>query len=881
MLALFQKKGGSQLRLYELSDVRAIGNGTLETGNEIAPALHVALGAHPDATIVPAKSFGGSAAMALDVDVVGATPGVERIHVYVAMGHHGLVRVKIQAENVAVPATGTPVVEWGPILGASSHYAGLSSWYDNHELWESGSSGAGQEVHPGVDELQREELPMFVDLAVQNDGAGEHYLYVAADFLNWMRFALDDVSDPWGPTMAIDHHEGVLSGVQPLNETQLDLVPVEIDPPNPQKHRRNSFVREIAIVESDEDGPILVVTANNTNFLHAQDQHTEGFHVGTGFGWGGTESAVLGIGKQRTVFYRIDDGFQPQQLDMVNWVDVGGSNLHVPPDQTGNGPLLRVFHNDAAPKGTFLLRQSIDLTCMVEVDVSVDYTGGEPQGPATISVRDICQLNGRKCFRIGSSIVDPDLLLFSLNDGFFPEDGFLVTDFDTGTGEHEIVRWYSPQNACGHDRRGRGGIFWDPSAQWLAEDPYQHYVWAEGRIDPDDDADKTNHWKIMKLDVTSDPAVTSPSELFRWYIDVPVDRFGNDGRRFEQAGSLNLDFDADTGVDMIFATRNTSTQEGIVAMRRDDITTFFETGLGGGPQPSDQAFTLAEIFVTPDNLVTHPEYNDMPDSDPDAVSFWNGTPGTRAALYTWPGKIIRVDSAQQEDLAAWVLAVPCGRILASKDWEWFQDPNHPERLDWAPSGIWETNFGHSLVQFWDVTNAPSIVTDTYVSPNGHSVPGNSPLPKAIGGDFDGMAWDLDSVEANGRVYCFVDDFAGRVLVYDIRDILDQHGQPNAILDDELTWYAPPGLIDDLPSNVLDLVIDETPSGIYVYVGVRRVGIEILSFDPTLPDKEDWLTKVGRLQTANDPFGLAVRVDDEGKKTLLVTDHFGGFRIYED
>ena len=64
---------------------------------------------------------------------------------------------------------------------------------------------------------------------------------------------------------------------------------------------------------------------------------------------------------------------------------------------------------------------------------------------------------------------------------------------------------------------------------------------------------------------------------------------------------------------------------------------------------------------------------------------------------------------------------------------------------------------------------------------------------------------------------------------------------------------------------------------YVYVGVGRVGIEVLRFDP---DAQDILESVQLIQTSGEPRSLVIREDAQGERTLLVSDGEGGIRTYE-
>ncbi len=260
------------------------------------------------------------------------------------------------------------------------------------------------------------------------------------------------------------------------------------------------------------------------------------------------------------------------------------------------------------------------------------------------------------------------------------------------------------------------------------------------------------------------------------------------------------------------------------------------------------------------------------------TSWQERAPGSDTAIFTWPPKLIQVDSAGTQDMSSWIVAVPCGKIWASPDWQKFRD--HPE---WSPTqgSIWEQNFGHSLVQFWDVTNPLAIPMSTYLSPLGHQVDNNSPLPKAIGPDAEGMAIEVESAVVHGRTYAFVADFGGRVLIYDVRDILDQKGQPDAVLEPFEVWRSPLGNFDDLPNAVFAVELDKiNDNQVYVYVSVRRIGIQVLRFIPSKAQGKR-LKFVRRIQTSDDAMSLTLRVDGAGVKSLVMADYIGGIRIFKD
>jgi hypothetical protein len=888
LLALFAKGGNNRLRVYKLADVRA----TLASGVEIAAWLEVKVTKHPQAPASPpSNSFGTSAAWAMTVDQVNATPGEEAWDVYLALGHHGLARVSFSPLEISPPPPGTPqppIVQWGPIFGDGSFYNtttpgngiptwSLASYYGNLEYWQRGTNAGDlfYAHHPGTDLMDRTDAPLFADVVVQNDTLG-HYLYAAVDHLNWVRFPLDLALAAWDYQTPIDHHEGqpVLNA---FGVIEFDIVP--------SATTGRGRVRELELVDSDPDsglGPVLVAVASRTPSASDFRTPTEGPAYQPNFLWGGskTEANVVGNeAKFRTLVYRIDQGFS-QGYNFENWTESGNHSLYVPPNQqhsaSAEDDLIFLFH-----QGWTSVTSFIKLDANSNVGARVEYQ------------RKLEHYTGRKVFTIARSILHPDLFLTGANDGGPSEDGILVEGQDVN-GDPVIVA----KSAGTPDLLAAGSVF-NPKSQWVSR--YQadeQFFWTHGASPT---AGSVQSWCLVKAKIGSDPFNGNPQELLRWYVTVPKDRFDNTGRLTHLMSAMDADYDAYTramyGVEMVFATRQYPAAEGVMALRRDVIETHFEEGLpGDNPYPPDAELAVSDFPWPTDwdplDLNTHPEANWMDSNDQLAIDWWNnGAPGSDTAIWSWRPELVQVDTAGENDLDSWVLVVPCGMINISKDWEIFQgDPQNPldPRPTWAPEGIWDANFEHSLVQFWDVTNPGSIpLEEDYNS--GFAGDNDSPLPKAIGTAPTGMAWRTVSKQvqtANGkRVFCFVADFAGRVLVYDIRDILDQHGSPDTILPEYATWDVTASLFDKLPNGVQGIEVDVVNAGqaneeVYVYLSVRRVGIEILKFLPDQPAGSRFQF-VKRLQVSEDPWDLQIAVDSNGVRTLLVAGYRGGIYIYED
>ena len=67
----------------------------------------------------------------------------------------------------------------------------------------------------------------------------------------------------------------------------------------------------------------------------------------------------------------------------------------------------------------------------------------------------------------------------------------------------------------------------------------------------------------------------------------------------------------------------------------------------------------------------------------------------------------------------------------------------------------------------------------------------------------------------------------------------------------------------------------------VHVAARRIGVVQLRFDPDPPVGGSVLTEEETLQTAEYVYGLEIRVNEDLSRNLVITDHGGGIRVYEE
>jgi len=814
----FAEKAESKLRLYRIDDVRAVFNDFPgdETGHEVTPAVEVALHSHPDWQPPSSQAF----AFGLDVDE-GADD------VYVALGTHGVVRVHFDSMLA-------PTVTGGPVFGTGSRYAlGDPELYDNFKY-----------IKGGV--VHREDPPFFVDVVVQLRGSGAHFLYCAVDHLGWVRFDLDG-APAWGFEMPIDHHEGT-EIVNAEGEHQVKLR----DSDGPAKMR--TYARGLDFVDSP-NGPVLAVASHDLPMIMEPAVLTEGralSYDGNSFaGTGGVHPDLDG----RWAYTFVYDLSQPLVHLEPNWVGSshsGGDRVHLPPDQPGadpgdvdeivvfTGPVAAglfepVPYDDPPPTD-----EGDHATVRLEFDWP-DPPGMLPQVPKL--VRTELDRPGRLCKDVGYSLDNPAVLQPSSNDAGFPMNGNLL---ECGDQIHSIATARPTQH----------GIIFNTGAQWLGG--AREYVFSTGRAPGQSAAD----WKWSEFEGMSDlcPFMPpAPPELRKEvFFFERMDRWDTPGRQYFEETELDVDYDAAVqalpgheGWEILVLTMVDSPDAYVY--RRDILHA--NASDPGTPDQSiqDPDADPAAWLLT---LDTHPEFVNVPtkNSNPPVTNFLadNGITGVgsyNAELF--PLSCPHVPSHGDH----WMVGIPSTTVRfdpnLNVDQSWFPDPDP-----------WLYNFDHLLVRLFDLTDPLS--------------PGSS--YSIIGPKTQSSSLRLRAVELPGdEHYGFVVDFGGELLVYDLSSLLNQ--PDGFVLQTAFERYTPKlSLTDDLPCNVYGLAVDQAPNGeVYVYLGVIRVGIQPLRFEPTNPPGQR-LVELPLIQTPGESLGLHIR-DTGGTRTLLVGDTLAGVRVY--
>jgi len=147
----------------------------------------------------------------------------------------------------------------------------------------------------------------------------------------------------------------------------------------------------------------------------------------------------------------------------------------------------------------------------------------------------------------------------------------------------------------------------------------------------------------------------------------------------------------------------------------------------------------------------------------------------------------------------------------------------------------------------------------------------------------GLAWAVRTKSygtgTEARVYAFVADARGRILVFDVSaDQLYASPSPATVPYLPQTPILPTVATLDLPSepfdgrrpNLVDLEID----GEYLYCAAARAGVAVIRIsDPLRP------VLVELLDTPGLAMGLALRTDEHGRTQMLAGDNNCGLRLY--
>ncbi|QDV05290.1 hypothetical protein Poly30_07860 [Planctomycetes bacterium Poly30] len=785
--AIFAKRQQSHLRLYEIEKVRAVlgaPGSSGETGNEIEPDYTVVLNRNPDvfpALPGPSQVY-RSFATDLEIDQPAGAP--TELYVYVAMMTDGIVRVRLRASDVSSGATPAGTVAWGPRFGDASHYAttGTGSTQAVCNNFEFINVMLGDPLVPGSGVVERSEPPPVFcltshrDVPDGQDQSHGHKLYAAAERLGFLVF---DIADPavWSDQMPIDHHEGQVVPFQGTGLTATDLVNRGAWPETMvlledafggiAAGGSNSlqdylyYPREMDVLDSPTLGLHLVATCYPVPLAVDPPRQLEGFSYTDFLDYGAVTNIFSTYGQvgARTNIYRV--GYFPQGagggLSVTAHTSLldGGTHLFVPKVQsnqmgaTGTDNIEFVHAQTSAVNlngqaGGQLTTKSY---CMTSVDVSPIPTTSTP----LTAIRPLKHLAGRRTFGLGHSLLDPDLIQTSINDGI-PREGVPYLSGTPGSRSIDVI--YDAMAPDGDDFTFAGGLTLQQESQWLGTVANTQFLIGEGRPTvPAPPAGTKNppDLKIVEQHVT--PFSSGPPVLLEVlkFVERPAGRWTEKGRELYMGGIVSPRYDQwiqarvtacdpgygeFVGAEFLFCFRQ-ETPDGLSFCRRDLLMADLANVLPGAKLAEGSPANAFDWFL----LNTHPEFNQFPayvgqpgfsQAEYDAAKDWFNQP-TRPMLYrqrlkTWAPRMVCVQPAPRSSFdKGWVLAVPCGTL--SLEAEEMPSPKAgtlgalpdyrkleeflPTASAFFPSGssaVFADHFEDGLVQFFDFTNPRDLIT---------------------------------------------------------------------------------------------------------------------------------------------------------------------------
>lgn len=743
LLALFARADDNVLRVYDLDEARQAMTAASagELGFEIEPLREVAFGAHPlepaDVIAVGRRvTRGRSFGIAMDVDraaaVAGgpfAEPGVVDVHI--AAMTSGVLRVRLAAgprSRLDGRRRVRAAKRWGPLFGDGTPHAtrvpgrqlnasGLPAFWYRNRVWRSTMRATT------FGNVLRHDPPHVLDVAVQNDADG-HYLYVAADHLGWLRFALDGA---FGPELLIDHHEGIPSRPHP-------------GAPGRPAGDRTRWLREVDLAP---DGVVFEPTdldgtpERNARFAH----RVELSRVGEGaaertalvVGYGGTPwslgALVRGPGRQLDqtlaeigghdfeALELLDKGKVPApNLDLSNpggpprpvgyagvsvlgvyddvahltalhvgqpssvtpnldrWIPVGVRSIHVLPREPHGGELLRVLHG-AGFLGDFGTPVPDPRFPFATYSVGVSFfdlsPGADPDLRLPVWLRDEERLRGRYAYGAGFAAADPRVVVQTLNDTPIRADGLVWTEGPDAGGVRQLAL---PPGSDG-DPRLQTGVVFDQDARWLEGASTE---WVIGSADVLGAAG----WTLAEHLFGTAPGSGAPTvDLVRSsLLGTPTDRYGALQRDYYLGGVT------DPGYDLFSAARRPAgepasrfafltravTPDGLQVVGREPLVAALPQS--GAPLAFADPRLLAPGVNpwTSYSLNTHPEWDQVP-FDPARPA----PPGDPLRTYErgaqfWTSRLplaenastltLPPDAARVPDAAGdgWILGVPAG-----------------------------------------------------------------------------------------------------------------------------------------------------------------------------------------------------------------------------
>ena len=880
LAVLFQALDDTRLRIYNLATLDLSANASVdadeETGHEVVALGEAVLGKHSNASLTdPTTSLWGS---------IGLGMTVSGSDVYVAMGTNGI--VKVDFSDPANP--GTP--EWGPIFGTGTNYATVTTnipSYKSRLIY-------GNLVFSGYDGATvREERPIFSDVATDTVNGK---LYAAMENLGWVQF---DLAPTWTSSLAITHHEG--SGVE--GEGASDPQPYLF---RLRSNNDGTYVRTLDIKESYNSsyGPILGISGNKRTLLTGYTGvRTPGVSYHPSFGWNGFlghEGYPPVAGKGTTCLY-VTSSLVGGDFNNTsrNWV--GGLDLILSTSAT-NGNWMNVFTNGNrywAADGSEVINAAhshpmtinwwasnspgTESTASV-VSLAVDTSG---ERDATVSMRGTVTFGAEPCIK------NKKVLLHGGNDGYLNNTGFLVRGSDdTGS---IIKAWdvdaLPSEGSVDLDLGIRATKF----AQYNITSDILCAIGERKSRKRTDNSDVFGYWGFKTFSVSANSFFRDePEVLGEHALKYPNNSFGSISKRpYYGTASRSETFDnycinppPGTDPSKPFMWLNaTNTPEGLIM-----LDSHYLQVVRNKPFSDPYEDDAQDLLNTDPNIFTafetHPEVSGMDRGSTDASGFFRHKAGfTPIPFISWLPNIFSVtDPGSGGDKM--IMCIPCHTIVNYPNLVSHVDRFYSKSGTSTPltphhrcdlSAVWETtnhdlssNYDHGMALFFDLTNYQNF-------PKGGSNPVQSNLPRIILPNNPSAVWQVENVMLDNIVYVVVLDMMGSVYVYNAAHIFNSP----TTLTPVTSWDASASNFDKGNNNGFSIAIDKvnsTDTSAHIYVGIKRLGVEVLILNPEESLSADKLTHQELIKTWDSPHNIVIEGNGDAR-TMLVSDYAGGIREF--
>ncbi len=900
LVTLGAKRNANFLRLFRLSQVHTVLANATETGNEIAPDVQFKLSGPPG---LPAGVDAYGYGMAVDVAPPDHPTGAD---VYVALGMAGVARVRlVPGANPQGPPAGA--IEYGPRFGTGSaaHVAAQGDpnldelLYDDFHAYDLDPNG--DDVWDDA-QLEVQRPPLFMDVAVQREAGGAYRLLCAVDTCGWVSY---DLTQPWTTSLMFEHQAGWVSvvgagatagqGGPSAEEHLIRLVASDDQIPNSNDIR--TWPRRIAYVHTS-DRPVLVVTSYPHPLETWPQLRNEGRVLDAlGQGIGGMTGSREWM-QSRYTYTQVFDLTEPLGSGPVMTMKLGGQELAVPGEQPANGDVV-LFASGSREANDPELWGNPDPDPQQPTPVEgyvtfrAQWKWSLPDDP-TLWKRQASDRSGRFVHMVADALGSAnEVLLPGANDAGFGRDGSLVlcgTDvvsLDPGDPDLELF----------------AGVTFNPRAQWPAgpNSPagVDAYFLSLGR---QNGAAKLRMQGYSFGSGVCGQSPTAPQTVKKIWITTPQDRFGVTPRQNFTGAGLDAAYDAyvqslpgKENWEIAILTR-LNTDWGALVVRREVLQAFLDSSstVDGG-----QFDLSAQPTGFLGELITHPEIRNVDESryPPGQESFpvINGL--TRTTLTFYPRFFELPSGPNPDDPMHPVVAIPCGTVIVNGD-EGFMST-------WGVPPGFAGAKGRPLVRLFDISD-PDLFEPAQADPEdprdlsdpSPNLPAFSILgPKDPDTEYDN-AWWIETAEFAGRTWLFVADYGGRLLVYDVTDLLYAHSTGvDTTLSDTLSGaqYFPPALTQEVLGdfsdahrpNLYGLAVDveqytdgqgQQQEQLFVYMGVSRVGVEVHEL-VVGPGGGLTSSRVDLIQTPGEAEGLWIRRPAGSDPTLWVANTYGGIRAF--